>query len=148
VASNANIRDKRSAPPPTSNRVLIFTTDEALSAWIEAELDGLDLTRQLARSVRDAVAALIEDPPPRPQIMVADFDSMSAADVLHLHAIRDGGWFGSMIAIGSVGADLRSSLNIDHVLERPLTTEMLRNSVKQIGLDRATTKMPTLPTRR
>jgi hypothetical protein len=67
---------------------------------------------------------------------------MSAADVLQLHAIRDGGWFGALIAIGNVSDDLTKSLNIDRVLARPLVDEVFRKAVNQVGLDRPTTRIP------
>lgn len=113
-------------------------------AWIEAELAGLGLSIQVARTVREAVAALTEDPPPRPQIMAADFDTLTAADVLQLHSIRESGWFGSLIALGKVSGALKTSLNIDRVLTRPLGREVLRKAVNQVGLDRPTAKMKKL----
>jgi hypothetical protein len=147
VPSNANVRSKRDAPRAEPNRLLILASDAALVAWIEEELAGLGLAIQLARSPREAVAALTEDPPPRPQIMAADFDTIDAAGVLQLHAIRDGGWFGSLIAIGDVADELMTSLNIERVLARPLVSGMLRKAVNQIGLDRPTMKMRKLTPR-
>jgi hypothetical protein len=144
MSSNMHVRNKRDARGAEPNRILIFATEEALITWIERELSGLGLAMQIARTVRDAVAALIEDPPPRPQIMAADFDAMTAADVLQLHAIRDGGWFGSLIAIGNVSDDLTKSLNIDRVLPRPLVDEVFRKAVNQVGLDRPTTRIPII----
>jgi hypothetical protein len=141
VTSNANIRNKRDARSSKPDRILAFALDAALSAWIEEELSGLGLALQHARSVREAVAALVEDPPPRPQIMVADLDAMTPADVLQLHAVRERGWFGAIIAIGNVADVLQTSLNIDRVLARPLGSEVLRKAVNRIGLDRPTTKL-------
>lgn len=143
MQSNSNVR-KRDGQSPEPNRILILASDPELIAWIETELTGLGLAIQIARSTREAVAALIEDPPPRPQIMVADFDPLNAADVLHLHAIREGGWFGALIALGEVADELQTSLNIDRILGRPLMSDVLRKTVNQVGLDRPTTKMRKL----
>ncbi|MGE5186385.1 MAG: hypothetical protein ACM31C_30225 [Acidobacteriota bacterium] len=112
--------------------------------WIEEELAGEHVIVQVARTARDIVRALIQDPPPRAQLLVADLDAMSASDVLGVHAIRDRGWFGSLIALGEVADELRGTLNIAHVLRRPLGSEGLRKAVTQLGLEKPTTKMPRL----
>lgn len=97
-----------------------------------------------APSVAALVRGLIDERPPRPQVLIADFDAMSAADVLHLHQVRERGWFGSIVALGAVPEDLRVSLNIETILKRPFTSETLRKAMTQIGLDRPTTNMPKL----
>lgn len=120
--------------------ILVLASGRALTAWIDEELSGLGFTILLARSVSEAVAALVDDPP-RPQILVADFDAMSTADITELHLIRDAGWFGLLIGIGKVADDVRSELSVGRVLPRPLGSEVLRKVVNQLGLDRPTTKL-------
>lgn len=144
MPTNANVRTKGKPQRRAPNGILIFAPDDKVMRWIEEELAELLLTRQVARSAREIVSALVEDPPPRPQLLVADFDSLTAGDVLGLHAIRDHGWFGSLIALGDVSDELRASLNIERILARPLGSEVLRKAVTQVGLDRETTKMPKL----
>ncbi len=126
-----------------ANRILTFAPNPADQKWIESELSNLSLSTQVARSVREVVAALIEDPPPRSQILVADFDAIGPADVLHLHSVREG-WFGAIIVLGNVDEALRISLNIDRVLQRPLRDGVLRKAISEVGLDRPTTRMPVL----
>ena len=124
--------------------ILVFAPQTAAMMWIDEELAGLKVTTQVARTPREIVRALVEDPPPHPQMLVADFDDLTAGDVLDLHSIRERGWFGSVIALGNVADELRNSLNIERVLPRPLGSEVLRTAVTKIGLDRPTTKMPKL----
>jgi hypothetical protein len=126
---------------PTS-RALVFARDELVISFIEAELVEDSVTIQISRSAAQVVAALKEDPPPHPQILIADFDALDAAEALLLHAIREA-WYGSIIAIGAVAPDLVKSLNIERVLERPLSTNMVRDAVSAIGLNRATIRIPT-----
>ncbi len=125
-----------------ANRVVIFAPDPHLRRWIEEELAGESLVVAVAHTAADIVRALVETPPPRPGILVVDLDAMSPSDVLRVHTIRDRGWAGSMIAVGEVAAELRTTLNVEHVLARPLGSEVLRKLVTEIG--KATTKMPKL----
>jgi hypothetical protein len=142
VPTNANIKNRDRAATNELNRVLIFAPDALVMKWVEDELAGLSFTLQVARSAREIVRALIDDPPPRAQVLTADLDAMSASDVLGLHGIRDRGWFGSVIALGTVSKDLCASLNIEHVIARPLVEGALRRTIAGVGLDRATTRIP------
>lgn len=138
--AHPNIRKK--AAGAERSRALVFARDEAVLAHIETELTAENLTIQVARSAPDIVAALSTDPPPRPQIFVADFDALDAAEVLQIHAIREA-WYGSVLAIGNVSLELQKSLNIERVIAHPLEADTLRKAVRAIGLDRATTRIPT-----
>lgn len=88
----------------------------AHETWVRSELAGTGLTTQFVRSVSEVVAALVESPPPRPQILIVDPSSLSAGDLLHLHSIREQGWFGHIIAIGRVPLPLRESLRIERTV--------------------------------
>lgn len=85
----------------------------AHETWVRSELAGTGLTTRFVRSVAEVVSALVESPPPRPQILVVDLSSISPGDLMHLHSIRERGWFGNVIAIGRVPLPLRSSLGIE-----------------------------------
>jgi hypothetical protein len=99
---------------------------------------------QIGFSVAQVVSALVEDPPPRPQILVADFDDMSAGELMHLHVLREQGWFGRIIALGGVPPALRSSLAIERVLAVPRARHALRDAITNAGFLAATTKLPII----
>lgn len=99
---------------------------------------------QIGRGVVDVVAALVEDPPPRPQIFVVDIDAIAAADLFHLHVIREQGWCGTIIAIGTVPLALRRSLNIDRVLPQKHHDGALRQAIGNIRFDQQTLQIPTI----
>jgi hypothetical protein len=124
-------------------RVLIYAPDFGLLRWIESTFDGTGYLLQIARTVPEIVRIAVDDPPPRPQVLVADFDAIAAADLLGLHAIRDRGWFGAIVALGVVSAPLCSSLNIHTLLKRPLNAHHLRDAVVAIGVEGTTTRIPT-----
>jgi len=140
--AHPNVRRKTAGAGGPTSRALVFARDEFVISFIEAELVEDSVTIQISRSAAQVVAALKDDPPPHPQILIADFDALDAAETLLLHAIREA-WYGSVIAIGTVAPDLVKSLNIERVLERPLAPNMVRDAVRAIGLNRATTRIPT-----
>lgn len=127
------------------NRLLVMAPQSGDRGWIDDELAGQPLTKRFVRAVRDVVRVLIEEPPPRPQILIIDVDSAPAADVFHLHALRDRGWFGSIIGLGDVSSELCASLVIERVIPRPFAPGALKKAVAQVGLDRATMRMPRFP---
>jgi hypothetical protein len=95
-------------------RVLVLAP--AHETWVRSELAGTGLRTQFVQSVHEVVAALIETPPPRPQILIVDFSALSAGELLHLHSIRVRGWFGSIIAVGRAAVSLRASLGIERTV--------------------------------
>jgi hypothetical protein len=125
-------------------RVLIYAPSPTRASWIEAELQDKSVLVQIGFSVEHVVSALVEDPPPRPQILIADFDDIGPAEALHLHVLRDQGWFGRIIALGAVPPALCRSLAIERVLPPPLTRHALREVVTDAGFLNATTKLPVL----
>ncbi|MDB4952787.1 MAG: hypothetical protein JWO36_356 [Myxococcales bacterium] len=139
-----NTRSRQGPPRTELARVLVFAPEPTRAAWIEEELAKEALTVQVTRTVEQTVAALIEDPPPRAQILIADFNAMSPADLLRLHAIREQGWFGTVIGLGTVSMAVRKSLNIDRVLSPPFVRNSLRNAVDGIGVLMATTRIPKI----
>jgi hypothetical protein len=129
--------------PGEQIRVLVFAPGSRRATWIETELAGTSILVQIGYSVSQVVSALVEDPPPRPQILVADFDDISPGDLLHLHVLREQGWFGRIIALGDVPEELCSSLMIECVIATPLR-DALRDVVTSSTFVAATTKMPVL----
>jgi hypothetical protein len=125
-------------------RVIVHAPQEPRAQWIEHELAGVDAVVQSGRNVEQVVAALIEDPPPRPQVLVVDFDTITQAELLHLHAVREHGWCGRIIGIGIVPAPLRTSLGIERVLNTPLVRDTLRDSIAEIGFHALTRRIPVL----
>ena len=91
-------------------------------------------------TVREVVTALIDDPPPRAQLLIADVTAMTPVDVLQLHEIRERGWFGVIVAIGAVPDELRASLAIDRVVA-PFGVHAVREAVDAVGVNKATTRM-------
>jgi hypothetical protein len=120
----------RFVPKPDARiRVLVYAPAPECVGWIEEELARDDVIMQVARSVRDLVSALVEDPPPRPQLLVADLDAMNAGELLHLHAIREQGWFGTIVGLGTVPLPLRASLGVEKVIAAPYPRNALRAAV-------------------
>lgn len=110
-------------------RAMVYSPDAEREEWIYTELAREHIVVQTARSVDVVVAALVDDPPPRPQILIADFDQITAGELLHLHSVRTQGWFGHIIALGKVPLALRTSLRIDRVLLPPHNRDQLRSLV-------------------
>ena len=126
---------------------LVLASDDGTVTWLSRELAPCRITLRFVREAADAVRILVVDPPPRPQILIADFDALSAGELLDLHAIREQGWFGTLIALGSTPPALCASLNIEHALVRPLDAKSLRRAVSAAHLAQPTTKMPRVAPR-
>jgi hypothetical protein len=133
-----------SAPAGEQVRVLVYAPSPSRSAWIETELAHKSVIIQIAFSVEHVVSALVEDPPPRPQILVADFDDMEAGELMHMHVLREQGWFGRIIALGDLPPSLRSSLAIERVLGAPFARDALREVITETGFVAPTTRLPIL----
>ena len=133
-----------STPDGSMLRVLVYAPSPARAAWVETELQDRTVMVQIGFSVAHVVSALVEDPPPRPQILVADFDEIAPVEVMRLHVLREQGWFGRIIALGSVPAALRTSLAIEHVLGAPYVRDALRDVITNSGFASQTAKLPVL----
>jgi hypothetical protein len=117
--------------PGEQVRTLIYAPEPTRAAWIESELSRapITVTIQVGRRVRTIVSALVKDPPPRPQVLIVDFDAIAPGELLDLHVIRDEGWSGRLIALGTVPPELRASLAIDDVLTPPFLRDSLLDCV-------------------
>lgn len=125
-------------------RCVALVADSFRGGWFASELAALHMDLHISPSVEDAVAVLVHDAPPRPQILFVDFDPLSAIDVLRLHTVREYGWFGIIIAFGDVSDDLKKSLNIERVLPTSTNGAVLRETVNKAGFDRPTSRMTPL----
>lgn len=137
-----NILARGTRPPSQSEclRVLAYARDEERLAWFDRELPPGAIV-QNARSVAELVAALVDDPPPRPQILIADFDAMSPVDIVELHTIRERGWFGTLYAVGKVAPPLWRSLRIERVLPA-LEAGTLRSELARTPFENQTLRIP------
>jgi hypothetical protein len=133
--------------PDDKLRTLIFAREPTRAGWIEGELLHAQVTIQVARRVRTVVAALTKDPPPRPELLIVDFDAISPGELFELHAIRHDGWLGRLIGLGRVPADLRASLGIDEVLAAPLVRDSLLDCVAGTRHAVVTVACPVIPPR-
>jgi hypothetical protein len=124
-------------------RVLVYAPARAAALEAELAADKTVLV-QIGFSVAQVVSALIEDPPPRPQILIADFDDMGPGEIMHLHVLREQGWFGRIIALGDLPTALRSSLAIERVITAPFARDVLRDVIRNAGFSGPTTKLPVL----
>lgn len=123
-------------------RVIVYAPAEQRASWIDNELARVEALVQTARSVEQIISALIDDPPPRPQVLVVDLDAISAGDLLYLHQVRERGWCGRIIGLGTAPQALRSSLGIERMLNTPFVRDSLSDAIGEIGFHAATRKIP------
>jgi len=124
-------------------RAVVYSPNEARAEWVERELAHEELMIQICRGVREIIAALVDDPAPRPQILVVDFDALDPGAILELHSIRERGWTGTVFALGKVPVGIRKSLHIEQVLAT-LVDNTLRIAVAEIGFEKQTRRLPVL----
>ncbi len=135
--------------PGEQIRTLIFASEPIRAAWIEGELSRapISITIQVARRVRTVVSALVRDPPPRPKVLIVDFDAVAPGELLELHAIRHEGWCGRLIGLGAVPEELAASLGVDHVFAVPFVRDSLLDCVAGTRHAAVTTVIPLIPLR-
>lgn len=128
--------------PEPALRVLAFAPGSEVEDWIVSEISRLDAFVQIERNVENVIAALIEDPPPRPAILVVDFDEMDPGEMLQLHALRERGWCGVIIGVGMIPIPLRSSLGIERVVSLPAADGDLASAIEAVGFTSQTVRIP------
>lgn len=143
MASHPRVQAQQPSSVPRV-RVMVHAAGPQRSAWIEKELGRLDAVIQIGHHVEHVVSALTEDPPPRPQVLIVDFDAIRAVDLFQLHAVRDHGWCGRIIGLGVVPPALRASLKIERVLNTPFDPDSLRDAVAEIGFEAQTMAIPVM----
>jgi hypothetical protein len=123
-------------------RAMILSPATERERWIESELSRARAMVQIGYSVRQIIMALCEDPPPRPQILVMDLDTLSPGELIQLHEIRERGWFGTVVALGQVPPALRKSLQIERVLCAPFVEDMLVDALDRHRIEMAARTIP------
>jgi hypothetical protein len=125
-------------------QTIVFVAQEERRRWVEGELGRARCTVQTARSVAHVVSALIEDPPPRPQVLVIDLESVAAGDLFGLHQVREQGWCGTIVALGAVSSSLRQSLKITRIITPPFVEGALGEELARhrAATEQVTTQIP------
>lgn len=124
-------------------RVVVFAPTESLTKWIDSELETGGNMVQSARSMSAVVSSLVDDPTPRPQVLVLDVDGTQPGDLMYLHLVRERGWCGRIIGLGVVPPALRQSLGIERVLNTPYLDGALTSAINDIGFTNETRRIPT-----
>ena len=138
ISNNASLRGE-----PLS--VVVFAPTAVVGRWIESELErDPEAMVQIARSVPQLVASLVNDPDP-PRLLIIDIDAIEAGDLFALHEIRPRGWFGSIVAIGHVPKALRDSLGVDRVITPPFSQDQLRDVLASLRAPIVTVPIEIIP---
>lgn len=132
-------------PAEDKLRTLIYAAEPHRAKWIEVELSRAPVTIQMARKVRTVVAALLKDPPPRPQLLIVDFDAVSPGELFELHAIRHDSWTGRVIGVGGVPRELVTSLSIERVFPSPLVRDSILDYIAGTRHAAVTVAVPVVP---
>lgn len=102
--------------------VLIYSPEAYIQQWMEHELLETGLPIQVAKRIDGVLAALVTDPPPRPQVLIIDVDGPRLNEIARLVDVRCAGWRGKIIGIG----ERRVDLLLDQRIEPPFRTGDLR----------------------
>lgn len=110
--------------------------DDDLARWIEDELAFEPVPMRLVRSIEEVVRTLTEQSSQLPEALVGDFSAVDAGEEPLLCSIRERGWSGTVIAIGSISPGLREALRVDSVLDATLASADLRTALSPFGVTR------------
>jgi hypothetical protein len=124
---------------------VIYTPQAQVAKWVEGELDRDGAVVQTARNLPALMQALVDDPTPRPNVLVVDLDAIAPGELLELHSLRERGWFGTIIGLGKVPGELKSSLGIDRAIAPPFTRDRLRDTISELRDPVATRQIPKMP---
>jgi len=126
---------------------VIYTPQAQVAKWVESELDRDGAVVQTAHSLPALMQSLVDDPTPRPNVLVVDLDAMAPGELLELHSLRERGWFGTIIGLGKVPSELRTSLGIDRSIAPPFVRDRLRDTITELREPAATRQIPKIPER-
>jgi CheY-like chemotaxis protein len=112
---------------PDSRSVLVFEPNGSKRRWVDEELEGTHLHVEVANAAADVVARL--KALDAPGIAIVDFDALGAVHLEQLKAIRDAGWSGVFVSLGTIPWQLRQSLRVRFVFAAPYGSERLRKAL-------------------
>lgn len=110
-------------------RIAIFAPADSAMRWIVEELAGEPYVLAPLPGIDELLALVRNDKPDRPDLLIADFDSLSRTQLQDLRTIGRQQYAPTMIALGVVPADVFWALDIEHEIPRPLGSESLRQAV-------------------
>ena len=130
--------------PGMTTQAIVYTPSIGRRRWIEGELVRRpETTVEIKRTIAEVVTSLVEQPPP-PPILILDFDAISVGELMYLHTIREQGWGGAIIGLGTVPLAIRRSMSVDYVLTSPFVRDSLCQALGHAALTANTNRIPVL----
>jgi hypothetical protein len=111
--------------------------------WVEGELDGTRAVVQIRYTFAQVVVAVGAAPSRRPQVLVIDFDALTAVELVAFCGLREHGWTGTIIALGDVPGALVDQVGVACVLRTPIRDHALRDAIED---HRTTSVIPRIVT--
>jgi hypothetical protein len=111
--------------------VIVFEPTASKQRWVKEELAGTHLSVHVANTAADVIARL--KAPDAPGIAVLDFGAMTEADHAQLKAIRESGWAGVFVSLGTIPWQLRQSVRVRFVFAAPYGSERLRKALVDLS---------------
>ena len=146
MTTHPRVRARGTLPERSNVLALVYAPCEDRASWIESEVFAAGGVIQVGRTIPKLIAALTDESSRRPQMLIIDLDGLSAGELMHLHMIRELGWFGTLVALGHVPPELRVSLQIHKVIEAPLAQcGVLRDALARhkVEVGARTMRLPT-----
>ena len=100
------------------------------SGWVEGELDGTRAVVEIRYTFEQVVAAVGAASIRRPQVLVVDFDALTAVELVAFCGLREHGWTGAIIALGDVPGALVEQVGVACVLRPPIRGHALRDALE------------------
>jgi DNA-binding NtrC family response regulator len=116
---------RRTRPAP--DRVLVVAPEANVRRWIEHELFGEPVTAHVVDSLAEVVTCLTFASSHWSNIVIVDASAITATELDLLAAMRDAGWQGTIMAVGTPAGDMHE-LDVVIASRAP---ESLRYAVKR-----------------
>jgi len=126
------------------HRAVIYSQRSERIHWMESELARSGMPLVIAHDVPHVVAMLVGELQnlARPAVLVLDVDELTEGEVVHLHRIRESGWSGVMVVLGSAPPSLRAALGIDRTLSPPYVENALCKEIARHAQDSTASTVP------